>query len=258
MTTKPSDHLQTVLCADDPSDGIWALLRTGWADEHLPELPGLSVEQDPVHRHKDVLSHTVIVTANVGPRPRIRLAALFHDIGKPATRRIGRRGASFHHHEAVGAKITTRRMRHLGFDDELTHDVARLVALSGRFHGYRSGWSDSAVRRYARDAGHLLGDLNELVRCDCTTRRPEKVRGLQRQVDDLEARIRDLAALDVERARRPPIDGNEIMTLLDIEPGPAIGQALAMLTQAARHDPDLDRESSIDLVRAWWTTARPE
>lgn len=248
------ERLCEVLQADDPSDGIWAAVRSGWADQHLPELPALEIEQDPVHRHKDVLAHTVIVTANVGPRLRIRLAALFHDIAKPATRRITHRGATFHHHEAAGARITARRLTTLGFDPGLTSEVARLVELSGRFHGYRNGWSDAAVRRYARDAGPLLGDLNELVRCDCTTRHPPKVLGLQQQVDDLERRIRQLADADANARQRPPLDGNEIMTILDVGPGPHVGEALSMLTAASRADPQLSREGCVTLLTRWWSS----
>lgn len=257
-TARPADpvpaveHLTEVLLAEDPAAGIWAAVRSGWADEHLPELPALEIEQDPVHRHKDVLAHTVIVTSNVSPRLRIRLAALFHDIAKPATRRISDGRVTFHHHEAVGARVTARRMGALGFDPELTGEVARLVELSGRFHGYRTGWSDAAVRRYARDAGPLLGDLNELVRCDCTTRHPDKVQGLQRQVDDLERRIRQLAEAEAASRQRPPLDGNEIMSVLGVGPGPHVGAALAMLTEASRSDPSLDHDQGVALLSSWW------
>jgi len=250
--SRAREHLCDVLCAADPSDGLWRAVRSGWAAHYVPEVPALALEQDPVHRHKDVLGHTIIVTANVAPRLRIRLAALFHDIAKPATRRITDRGVTFHHHEAAGARITARRLAALGFDQALTLEVARLVELSGRFHGYRSGWSDAAVRRYARDAGPLLGDLNELVRCDCTTRRPEKVQGLQQQVDDLERRIRMLASADEARRRSPLLDGREIMSILDIGPGPKVGEALALLSEAHRTDPLIDRDGCVALLRRWW------
>ncbi|MBK6670490.1 MAG: HD domain-containing protein [Actinobacteria bacterium] len=202
-TTEPGRHLEAVLVLPDPTDGLWDAVNSGWAETEFPELPALSMEQDPIHRHKDVLSHTITVVANTSPRLRLRLAALFHDIAKPKTRRLTGTKVTFHHHEAAGSRMTTTRLTALGFADDLVADVARLVELSGRFHGYAHGWTDSAVRRYARDAGPLLGDLNELVRCDCTTRHPHKVRGLQRQVDDLERRIRELAAADEERRHRP-------------------------------------------------------
>lgn len=246
-------HLEAVLTTDDPTDGLWEAVHSGWAERELPELPALAMEQDPIHRHKDVLSHTITVVANVSPRLRIRLAALFHDIAKPQTRRLQGSKVTFHHHEAAGARVTSRRLEAMGFDATLTEEVSRLVELSGRFHGYGQGWTDSAVRRYARDAGHLLGDLNELVRCDCTTRHPHKVRGLQRQVDDLEERIRTLALADEERRRRPPLDGAEVMELLGIGPGPDIGAAIAMLKDLAADDPDLDRDGAEAAVRTWWS-----
>ena len=195
------DRLTEILTADDPTEGLWVAHDDGFFGEAVPEISALAMEQDPVHRHKDVLTHTFMVTANTSPRLLVRLAALFHDVGKPRTRRFVGGKVTFHHHEAVGARMTTQRLAMLGYEPAITADVARLVELSGRFHGYQQGWEDSAVRRYARDAGPLLGDLNELVRCDCTTRRPEKVRGLQRRMDELEDRIRQLAADEALQGR---------------------------------------------------------
>jgi poly(A) polymerase len=143
----PAEQLSAVLVDEDPRDGLWGLVDSGWADEHLPELPALRLEQDPIHRHKDVLSHTISVTAQSPARLRVRLAALFHDIGKPRTRSYEHGGVTFRHHEAVGARMTRARMTKLGFDDDLTAEVSRLVFLSGRFKGYADGWSDSALRR---------------------------------------------------------------------------------------------------------------
>ena len=179
-------QLDAVLLAPDPTDGLWALCDSGDSAEIVPELPALRLEQDPIHRHKDVLAHTIAVTAKTSPDLTLRLAALFHDIGKPATRSFEHGGVTFRHHEAVGAKITRARLRELDYDKTTVKDVTELVRLSGRFKGYADGWSDSAVRRYARDAGHLLGLLNELVRCDCTTRNRAKADRLQRQIDELE------------------------------------------------------------------------
>ncbi len=255
-TTEPGRHLEAVLVLPDPTDGLWDAVNSGWAETEFPELPALSMEQDPIHRHKDVLSHTITVVANTSPRLRLRLAALFHDIAKPKTRRLTGTKVTFHHHEAAGSRMTTTRLTALGFADDLVADVARLVELSGRFHGYAHGWTDSAVRRYARDAGPLLGDLNELVRCDCTTRHPHKVRGLQRQVDDLERRIRELAAADEERRHRPPLDGTEIMELLDLPPGPAIGRALRMLRTLEQDDPDIGHDDAVEALRGWWAAER--
>ena len=162
------ETLSSVLMDDDVAGALWSFVDSGLADKIVPELPALRLEQDPIHRHKEVLSHTIAVTAKTTPDLVLRLAALFHDIGKPATRRIDDGGVTFRHHEAVGAKITKKRLRQLEYPEEVIGDVSELVRLSGRFKGYAQGWGDSAVRRYARDAGHLLGKLNDLVRSDCT------------------------------------------------------------------------------------------
>ncbi|MCP5025502.1 MAG: HDIG domain-containing protein [Actinomycetia bacterium] len=247
------DHqiLDEILLADDPTEGLWWLVESGRAESVLPELPALQLEQDPVHRHKDVLAHTIAVTAKTSTRLTIRLAALFHDIGKPATRSFQHGGVTFRHHEAVGARMARARLGELGYDDQFVADVSELVRLSGRFKGYADGWSDAAVRRYARDAGPLLGDLNELVRCDCTTRNPKKVARLQRDIDELESRIAALAEEDRRAAERPLIDGNEVMVILDIPPGPIVGRAAKWLLELRRSQPDLDRHDSIERLRSW-------
>ena len=238
-----------MLVDPDPSDGLLLMITDGFFARWIPEMIEMQMEQDPVHRHKDVLTHTVAVTASTPPQLRLRLAALMHDIGKPATHRVGPGGVTFRHHEAVGARITRKRLPAMGFDDDLVHDVARLVELSGRFKGFGSGWTDSAVRRYVVDAGALLGDLNLLVRHDCTTRNAKKAARLQRLVDELEQRIRTLAAADAEASRRPPLSGDEIMALLDIPPGPAVGQAVRLLLD---HDPPLDRAAATEAIHRWW------
>jgi poly(A) polymerase len=173
-------------------------------------------------------------------------------VGKPATRRFEGGTVTFHHHEAVGAKMSRRRLRALGYDDELVRDVVELVRLSGRFKGYADGWSDAAVRRYARDAGNLLGTLNELVRCDCTTRSRAKADRLQEQVDDLERRIAELAAEDRVRSERPAIDGNRVMELLGIPPGPLVGQAVRHLLEAKRAGRAVDADSAERELKEWW------
>jgi poly(A) polymerase len=173
------DELSKLLVVDDPAPGLWFLVDTELSDEFMPELRAMRLEQDPIHRHKDVLAHTIAVVAKTSPRLIVRLAALLHDIGKPKTRSIGPRGVSFHHHEVVGARMARDRLRALRFSNEVVADVQRLVFLHLRFHGYRDDvWSDAAVRRYARDAGPLLEDLNELTRCDCTTRNERRARML--------------------------------------------------------------------------------
>ncbi|HSS11587.1 MAG TPA: CCA tRNA nucleotidyltransferase, partial [Acidimicrobiales bacterium] len=169
------DELDKLLVVEQPGDGLWFCVTTGLADEFLPELPALAVEQDPIHRHKDVLAHTIAVVERCHPNRILRLAALFHDVGKPKTRSFGPGGTvSFHHHEVVGARMTRDRMRELRYSTDDIEQVSRLVELHLRFHTYAMGWTDSAVRRYVRDAGPLLDLLNELTRADCTTRNAAK------------------------------------------------------------------------------------
>lgn len=246
------NHLESALLPDDPTPTLWSFVDSGLADDIVPELPGLKLEQDPIHRHKDVLAHTIAVTAKTSPRLKIRLAALFHDIGKPATRSFEHGGVTFRHHEAVGAKMAKKRLRALGFEDQLVRDVAELVRLSGRFKGYADGWSDSAVRRYARDAGPLLGDLNELVRCDCTTRNKAKAQQLQSLIDDLERRITILAEEDRRARERPAIDGSAVMEILDIPGGREVGEALAHLLELRRQGQAESPEDAEAALRAWW------
>lgn len=248
----PAEQLSEVLVVDDPRDGLWQLVDSGWADEHLPELPALRLEQDPIHRHKDVLTHTIAVTAQSPARLRVRLAALFHDVGKPRTRSFEHGGVTFRHHEAVGARMTKKRMPKLGYDEALTIDVARLVFLSGRFKGYADGWSDSAVRRYARDGGPLLGDLNDLVRSDCTSRNPRRVAALHEALDDLEARIGQLARQEARKAERPEIDGDRVMAHLGVAPGPIIGHALKFLLELKRSEGVLGEEEVLERLDAWY------
>ncbi len=254
--TIPSDtaraELDRVLRADDPTDGLWDLVDSGRAEAIVPELPALALEQDPIHRHKDVLSHTVAVTAKSPARLRVRLAALFHDVGKPATRRFGPEGVTFRHHEVVGSKLTRKRLEALAYEQEMVDDVTELVRLSGRFKGYTDGWSDSAVRRYARDAGHLLGDLNALVRSDCTTRNRTKVAALHRAIDEMEERIKALAEADRRAAERPLLDGDEIMDHLDLQPGRAVGEAVAFLLAEKRAGRTPDREAALRQLDRWW------
>ncbi len=248
------ERLSAVLLADDPTDGLWALCDSGDAALIVPELPALRLEQDPIHRHKDVLAHTIAVTAKTRPDLKLRLAALFHDIGKPATRSFDHGGVTFRHHEAVGAKITRKRLRALGYEPPLVADVAELVRLSGRFKGYGDGWSDAAVRRYAREAGHLLGDLNELIRCDCTTRNRAKLERIQRLIDELEERIVALARQEREAAERPQIDGKAVMERYGVGGGPDVGRALAFLLDLKRREGELPLPELEERLDAWWAT----
>ena len=215
-------------------------------------MPALRLEQDPIHRHKDVLTHTIVVTSQSPSRLRVRLAALFHDVGKPRTRSYEHGGVTFRHHEAVGARMTRKRMPKLGYQKDMTSDVAQLVFLSGRFKGYTDGWSDSAVRRYARDGGSLLGDLNDLVRSDCTSRNPRRVAALHEALDDLERRIAELAREEAIKAERPEVDGDRVIAHLGIEPGPVVGQALKFLLELKRSEGDLGETAVLDRLDAWW------
>ena len=251
------DELSKLLVVDDPSAGLWFLVDTELADEFLPELRALRLEQDPIHRHKDVLTHTIAVVAKTSPRLVVRLAALLHDIGKPKTRSIGPKGVTFHHHEVVGARMARERMRALRFSNETIDEVSRLVFLHLRFHGYRDDvWTDAAVRRYARDAGPLVDDLNELTRSDCTTRNERRARMLAKRMDDLEARITELRKREELERIRPDIDGNRVMELLGIKPGPIVGEALSMLLEARLDEGPLGQAEAERRLMAWWGERR--
>jgi poly(A) polymerase len=245
------DELSKLLLADDPSAGLWLLSRTGLSDEFLPELNAMRLEQDPIHRHKDVLAHTIAVVANTSPRLRLRLAALLHDIGKPLTRGFGPQGVSFHHHEVVGARMARERLLALRYPNELVDDVAQLVFLHLRFHTYRMGWTDSAVRRYVRDAGPLLDDLNELTRCDCTTRNERKAAALARRMDELDARIADLREREELAKIRAALDGNEVMEFLGVKPGPIVGEALSFLLEIRLDEGPISKDEARKRLAAW-------
>ncbi|MEM8906176.1 MAG: HDIG domain-containing metalloprotein [Actinomycetota bacterium] len=251
-TQSPADRLAEILLEDDPTDALWASVEAGEMAELVPDFLLLRMEQDPIHRHKDVLAHTIAVTAKTRPELIVRMAAFFHDIGKPRTKRIIDGEVTFRHHEAVGARMVRKHLPTMGFDDETVETVSRLVELSGRFKGYADGWSDSAVRRYARDAGPLLGELNHLVRSDCTTKNPRKVQALQAAMDDLEYRIVELAREDARARERPDIDGAEVMEFLDVPPGPQVGEALRFLLEEKRRDGALGREEALRRLKVWW------
>ena len=254
------NELDKLMVADKPSAGLWFLIDTGLVDSFFPEISAMRLEQDPIHRHKDVLTHTVAVVENVRPDAspgfdfRItRLAALFHDIGKPKTRgfRSGK-GVTFHHHEVVGARMTRDRMRALKYPNEDVDAVSELVNLHLRFHTYQMGWTDSAVRRYVRDAGPLLAELNVLTRCDCTTRNEKKAAVLARRMDELEERIAALAEREEIAAMRPEIDGVRVMELLGIPGGPAVGDALDHLMEIRMEEGLIGEEAATARLLAWW------
>jgi poly(A) polymerase len=247
------DELNKLLVVEKPGDGLWFLVNTGLAEEFFPELPALALEQDPVHRHKDVLAHTIAVVDKTQAEKILRLAALMHDIGKPKTRSYGPKGmVSFHHHEVVGARMTRDRMKALRYPTDEIDDVSRLVDLHLRFHTYRMGWTDSAVRRYVRDAGPLLDRLNELTRCDCTTRNAAKARALDRRMDELEVRIAELRASEELASIRPDLDGVAVMKRLGIGPGRTVGQALDFLLELRLEEGPLDPEEAGRRLDDWW------
>ena len=245
-------ELDKLMVVDEPGEGLWFLVNTGLSDEFMPELRALSLEQDPIHRHKDVLAHTIAVVEKTSPDRILRLAALLHDIGKPKTRSIGPEGVSFHHHEVVGARMADTRLRALRYPMDEIADITRLVELHLRFHGFGTGWSDSAVRRYARDAGPLLEKLNELTRCDCTTRNQRRAEELARRMDELEERIAVLREQEELDAIRPDLDGNQIMEHLGIGPSRAVGQARDFLLELRLEEGPLGEEEALRRLDAWW------
>ncbi|WP_102419190.1 CCA tRNA nucleotidyltransferase [Mycobacterium sp. 4858] len=253
-------ELDKLLLGDDPVSGIDLLVQTGMGEVVLPEVGGMQMAIDEHHQHKDVYQHSLTVLRQAialeddGPDLVLRWAALLHDIGKPATRRHeANGGVSFHHHEVVGAKMVRKRLRALKYSKQMVEDVSQLVYLHLRFHGYGEGkWTDSAVRRYVTDAGPLLPKLHKLVRADCTTRNKRRAARLQASYDRLEARIAELAAQeDLERVR-PDLDGNQIMTLLDIPAGPQVGEAWRFLKELRLERGPLTAEEASAELLSWW------
>ncbi len=250
------DELDKLLVVEDPSAGLWFLVDTDLADEFLPELNGLRLEQDPIHRHKDVLAHTIAVVRKTSNRRLLRLAALLHDIGKPATRAFGPNGVSFHHHEVVGARMAQARMKALRYGNDDIAKVRKLVFLHLRFHTYDMGWTDSAVRRFVRDAGDELDDLIELTRCDVTTRNQRKAERLARRMDELEARIAELEAAEELAAIRPDLDGDQVMAHLGIGPGRDVGEALKMLLEVRLDEGPIGEHAAYARLDEWWAARR--
>ena len=259
------EEFSKIVMSDHPRVGLTLLVDTGIADIVLPELPLLRLEADEHHHHKDVYEHTLTVLEQAitlesvheptcEPDLTLRLAALLHDIGKPKTRKFEDGGrVSFHHHEVVGARMTKKRMRELRFPNDLTDDVAKLVELHLRFHGYGTGeWTDSAVRRYVRGAGDQLVRLHKLTRADSTTRNRKRAQALQSAYNDLEQRIERLSEEEELAAMRPDLDGAKIMEVLGIPPGPLVGEAYNFLLGLRLDRGPLDEEQAVEALRAWW------
>ncbi|MGW1042890.1 CCA tRNA nucleotidyltransferase [Streptomyces sp. NPDC002547] len=254
------DELNKLILSAHPRKGLRLLVETGIADRVIPELPALRLERDEHHRHKDVYDHTLIVLEQAmaleenGPDLTLRIAALLHDIGKPRTRRFEDDGrVSFHHHEVVGAKMTKKRMTALKYPNDLVRDVSRLVELHLRFHGYGAGeWTDSAVRRYVRDAGPVLDRLHKLTRSDCTTRNKRKAAALSRAYDGLEKRIAQLQEQEELDAIRPDLDGNQIMEILGVGPGPVVGEAYKFLLELRLENGPMGRDAAVAALKHWW------
>jgi poly(A) polymerase len=257
------DELSKLLLADHPRPGLALLVATGLADRVLPELPALRLERDEHHRHKDVFEHSLTVLEQAidlererlpSPDLTLRLAALLHDIGKPKTRSFEAGGkVTFHHHDVVGAKLARKRLTALRYPSDVVKDVAKLVELHLRFHGYGDGqWTDSAVRRYVRDAGDQLERLHILTRADCTTRNQAKAARLRAAYDDLEDRIGVLAQQEELAAIRPDLDGQQIMATLQVPPGPVVGEAYRMLLEHRIEHGPMSADEARDVLLSWW------
>ncbi|MFE3542033.1 CCA tRNA nucleotidyltransferase [Nocardia sp. NPDC059177] len=254
-------ELDKLIGADHPIDGINLMCDTGLAQRVLPEVPAMKLEIDEHHQHKDVYQHSLTVLAQAidqeegDPDLVLRWAALLHDIGKPDTKRNEPGGGvSFHHHEVVGAKMVRKRMRALKYPKAFTEEVARLVFLHLRFHGYGKGqWTDSAVRRYVTDADDLLDRLHKLVRADCTTRNKRRAAALRSTYDELEDRIATLRAQEDLARVRPDLDGNAIMELLGLQPGPQVGKAWKYLKDLRLDRGPMTREEAEAALREWWS-----
>ena len=252
-------ELDKLICGTAPWDGIDLLVSTGIADYIFPEIPALRMTADEHAQHKDVYAHSLKVLSQAmdqeedGPDLVLRWAALLHDIGKPDTFDNTDGKVSFHHHEVVGAKLARKRLRKLKYPKATTEAIGQLVYLHMRFHGFgENQWTDSAVRRYVTDAGDLLPRLHKLVRADCTTRNAKKARRLQRTYDQLEERIEEIGRKEDLARVRPDLDGNEIMEILGLQPGPEVGQAWSYLKELRLEHGPLEREDAIAKLREWW------
>jgi poly(A) polymerase len=248
------DEFDKIMLVEKPSLGLSYLIDTGLMELIIPEIPALSLTQDPVHRHKDVLKHTLAVVDKTSCDKILRLAALFHDIGKPATRKITESGVSFYHHDAVGARMTRKRMRQMAYPNNEIDAVSKLVELHLRFHTYSLGWTDKAVRRYVVDAGDLLERLNELTRCDCTTQNAQKAALLNQRMDELEQRLMELKEKEELKNIKPEIDGNRVMELLKLKPSRDVGLAMDFLLELRINEGILGQDEVERRLVSWWAS----
>ncbi|MFF0816572.1 CCA tRNA nucleotidyltransferase [Rhodococcus sp. NPDC003318] len=255
-------ELDKLILGEYPVEGIDVMCETGLAERVIPEIPAMRLEIDEHHQHKDVYQHSLTVLQQAidledgDPDLVLRWAAILHDIGKPGTKRNEPGGGvSFHHHEVVGAKLVRKRMRALKYSKQMVEDVSHLVFLHLRFHGYGDGqWTDSAVRRYVTDAGEMLPRLHKLVRADCTTRNKRRASRLQATYDDLESRIVRIAEQEDLARVRPDLDGNSIMALLGLKPGPDVGRAWTFLKELRLDRGPLSRDEAEAELLAWWAS----
>lgn len=243
------DEFSKLVTGKAAARALSMMIDAGLARRFIPEIPALAMTEDPDHRHKDVLAHSLAVMSKTEPDLVLRLAALFHDVGKPATRRFAGPKVTFHHHEVVGARMTRARLRSLRYPKRTIQEVAELVFLHMRAHTFKMGWTDSAVRRYVRDAGGLLPKLNQLARCDVTTKNDRRARRIQRRIDELEERIEELKDKEHLDALRPPIDGHDVMAYLGIEQGPLVGVFLKALLDKRLDDGPYERSEAFAIVR---------
>ena len=243
------DEFSKLVTGDNVAMGIQALVESNLIDYIIPEIRDLKIEVDPNHHHKDVYEHTLQVTSKVSPDLILRLGALLHDIAKPATKGIDNGKVHFRHHEVVGARMTKEILSKLKYPKKLISSVALLVENHLRPHTYKMGWTDSAVRRYIIDAGDVLDELNELVRCDVTTKNNEKAETIYKYLDDLEKRIKEVKEKEELKKLRPPVDGNEIMKILNIEPGPSLGKIMESLYEQRINEGEVSKEEAIKLAK---------
>ena len=248
-TERIRDEFTKLLTGKDPSLGLKAFVESGLSELIMPELNELKIEVDPKHHHKDVYEHTMVVLDRVSPTLVSRMSALLHDIGKPKTKGIENGKVHFRHHEVVGAKMSKKILKRLKYDNETIKKVSLLVENHLRPHTFKMGWTDSAVRRYIIDAGGLLEELNDLVRADITTKNKAKYEEINKYLDEMEERIKEVAEKEELSKLRPPLSGDEIMEIFDLEPGPSVGIIMKALYEQRINDGEVSKEEATKLAK---------